>query len=86
MTRLKLLLLLVASCSVMFIGLVLLGSYYWVQHARFIALPCFLVAFICALGQIGALAVFLRERALQQWQRSQTAASPSTSTQTSNHE
>lgn len=78
MNRLKLLLLLVASFSIMFMGLMVLGSYYWLQQAQGVAVLCFLAAFVCALGQIGALAVFLRERAMMQWLRRQTPLSTPT--------
>lgn len=65
MTKFKLLLLILASCTLMFIGWIVLGCYYWVQEQRIIALICCLLAFVSALGQIAALAFALRERAAQ---------------------
>lgn len=66
MTKFKLLLLILASCTFMFIGWIILGCYYWVQNQRNIALMCCLLAFVSALGQFAALAFTLRERAAQQ--------------------
>ena len=66
MTKLKLLLLILASCTFMFIGWVVLGCYYWVHQQHTITIICCLRAFVCALGQFAALAFTLRERACQQ--------------------
>lgn len=81
MTRIKLLLLLVASFSVMFIGLITLGAYYWAHNQKSTALICCLLGFVSALGQFFSLALLLREHAtrVQYPHRPQaTAAAPNT--------
>ncbi|MCO6504009.1 MAG: hypothetical protein J6568_01145 [Snodgrassella sp.] len=74
MTRFKLLLLILGSCTVMFIGWLILASLNWLENKRFIAYICFILAFISVLGQITALAFTLRERLRQH--ASSTLANP----------
>lgn len=63
MTKTKLYLLLIASFSLMFIGLVGLGGHFWATANKGMALACFLLAFASVIGQMGSLALFLRARA-----------------------
>ncbi|WP_037585219.1 NGO_0222 family membrane protein [Stenoxybacter acetivorans] len=58
-------LLLIASFTLMFIGLVALGGYFWTQSQKGISLVCFLLSFAAVIGQMASLALFLRERSFQ---------------------
>lgn len=71
MTKSQLYLLLIASFSLLFIGLMGLGSYFWAQHNRGVALAFFLFAFASVFGQMGALALYLRQRARLRWLQQQ---------------
>ena len=71
MTRSQLFLLLLISLTVMFIGLLTLGAYYWSLNHMAVAVICLVLGFISALGQFAALALFLRERTRVQWLRQQ---------------
>lgn len=65
MTRLKLLILALVAFSLLFIGWLLLGSYFWRIAWRGIAILCFLLAFISVLGQFVMLALTLKEHMRQ---------------------
>ncbi len=65
MTRLRLLLLILVSCTVMFIGWLILACLYWTESKRAIAYIGFIIAFISVLGQITTLAIILRERQMR---------------------
>lgn len=73
MSKTKLYLLLIASFSLMFIGLVALGSHFWAQANKGVALACFLLAFASVFGQMGSLALFLRQRLRMQFLKQQQA-------------
>lgn len=65
MRRTKLFLLILASCTVLFVALLILGCLYWREEKSIIATICFILAFFSVLGQITALALTLRERQRQ---------------------
>ena len=65
MRRTKLFLLILASCTVLFVALLILGCLYWLEKKSIIATVCFILAFFSVLGQITALALTLRERQRQ---------------------
>ncbi|MCP2041390.1 UPF0716 family protein affecting phage T7 exclusion [Neisseria sp. HSC-16F19] len=73
MTRTKLYLLLIASFTLMFIGLVALGGHFWAAGQKGISMAMFLLAFASVFGQMGSLALFLRQRAQAQFRREQQA-------------
>ena len=75
MTKSQLYLLLIASFSLMFIGLVALGGHFLTVPNKGVAIACFLLAFACVIGQMGALALFLRERARARFLRQQAQRS-----------
>lgn len=77
MTRTRIYLLLVASFSLMFIGLVALGGHFWAAANKGAALGCFLLAFASVIGQMAALALWLRERQRQHFLRRQQDSAPS---------
>ncbi len=62
MSPIRLYLLLVVSFSLMFVGLVALGGHFWAATNKGAAIGCFLLAFASVIGQMGSLALFLRER------------------------
>lgn len=79
MSKTQLYLLLIASFSLMFIGLVALGGHFWAAANKGVALACFLIAFASVIGQMGSLALFLRERTriqlIRQQQKNRTTPS-----------
>ena len=62
----------------MFIGLVALGGHFLTVPNKGIAIACFLLAFACVIGQMGALALFLRERARARFLRQQAQRNATT--------
>lgn len=69
MSRTKLYLLLIVSFTLMFVGLVALGGHFWAAGQKGVSMAMFLLAFASVFGQMGSLALFLRQRAQAQWRR-----------------
>lgn len=76
MSRTKRYLLLIASFTLMFIGLVALGGHFWAAAQKGLALALFLLAFASVFGQMASLALYLRQRAQTQWRQQQPQRPP----------
>ena len=75
MDKRKAYLLLTALFTLIFMALILLGSYLLSIHSRQYGLAAFLFAFAAVFGQIGSLALYIRHKARAQIMREQQTES-----------